>query len=270
MPTFQESETTMAIDPNMPAPIKVLGFKTTYERLPVRGGPLDDDIDEKGFKLDEKGRRVLETQEVDWVHYAPHHAVQTASTWDRIRQINPNEMESTPKTKDKLAFMKMKWACIEPPYEAWKRGHEIAVNGTPLGMWAGITAEKAEVLRRCGINSVEEVANLHEGQMEKIQLPSMRTLRKEARAFLENRGASEAAARETAREETITTLEARIAEQNERIEAMMELLEKKTAPSSEEEQLKAELDAKGVKYHHKAGAEKLKALLAEADQGQAA
>lgn len=255
---------------NQPAMIKVLGFKTTYERLPVKGDPLDDNIDERGFKLDAKGKRVLENQEVDWVHYAPSHAPLTASTWDRIRHINPDDVEQTPKSKDKAAYMAMKWACIKPHWDAWKRGHEIAINGTPLGAWAGITAEKAQVLRRYGIHSVEEVANLGESQMEKIPLPAMRALRKEAKAFLENRGASEAAAREAARDETISVLQAKIDEQNERMAEMMDLLAEKTAPGDEAARLKAELDQRGISYHHKAGVEKLKALLAEADQGQAA
>lgn len=256
----------ISTDINASAMIKVLGFKTSYERLPVKGEPLDDNLDERGYKLDAKGKRIIENVEVDWVHYAPAHAPLTASTWDRIRHINPNEMESTPKSKDKLAYMKMKWACIEPHYEAWKKGHEISINGTPLGMWAGITAEKAEVLRRYGIRTVEEVAALVETQLEKIPLPAMRNLRREAVAFLENRGASEAAARESARDEEIAALQAKIDDQNERMAAMMDLLEQqagKAAPADELSQLRAELDAKGIKYHHKANADTLRGLLAQ-------
>jgi hypothetical protein len=262
--------TQMSTELAQPAMIRVLGFKSTYERLPVKGDPLDDNIDERGFKLDAKGKRILENQEVDWVHYAPSHAPLTASTWDRVRQINPNDVAHTPKSKDKLAYMSMKWACIEPQYEAWKRGHEIAINGTPLGAWAGTTAEKAEVLRRYGIHTVEEVAHLGESQLEKIPLPAMRAMRKEAKAFLENRGASDAAAREAARDETISALQAKIEEQNERMAAMMDLLEQKTAPDDEAAKLKAELDARGISYHPRHGIETLKKLLADAKTSEAA
>lgn len=253
---------------NQPAMIKVLGFKTTFERLPVKGDPLDDNVDERGYRLDAKGKRIIQPQEVDWVHYAPAHAPLTASTWDRVRQINPNDMETVPKSKEKLEYMKMKWSFIEPHYEAWKKGHEISINGTPLGMWAGITAEKAEVLRRYGIHSVEEVANLGESHLDKIPLPSMRSLRKEAKAFLENRGAADAAAREAARDDTISALQAKIDEQNERMAAMMDLLEQQAKatpqePADELSQIKAQLDARGIKYHHKAGIETLRGLLAQ-------
>lgn len=254
----------MANEISAPAMIKVLGFKTTFERLPVKGDPLDDNLDERGFRLDAKGRRLVENQEVDWVHYAPAHAPLTASTWDRVRQINPELAETTPKSKEKMEYMKMKWSFIAPAYEAWKKGHEIAINGTPLGMWAGVTAEKAEVLRRYGIRTVEEVATLAESQLEKIPLPAMRNLRREAVAFIENRGASEAAARETARDETIAALQAKIDEQNERMAAMMDMLEQKAAaPNDEIAQIKAQLDERGIKYHHKAGLETLKSLLAQ-------
>jgi hypothetical protein len=254
---------------NQPPMIKVLGFKSTYERLPVKGGPLDDNLDEKGFKLDTKGKRILENQEVDWVHYAPAHAIQTASTWDRIKQINPSEVENTPKSKEKLGFMNMRWSIIGPAYKAWKDGHEIAVNGTPLGMWAGVSGEKADVLRRYGIRTVEEVAALVETQLEKIPLPAMRSLRKEAIAFLENRGAADAAAREAERDEEIASLKSANAEMQERMSAMMELLEQQDmggaqGGTDEVSALHAELDALGIKYHHKAGPDKLKALLAEA------
>jgi hypothetical protein len=67
--------------------IKVLGFKTTYERLPVRGDVLDEDLDPKGFRLDAKGKRIMENQEVDWVSYAPSHSPINTMNWERIKHI---------------------------------------------------------------------------------------------------------------------------------------------------------------------------------------
>lgn len=46
--------------------IKVIRFKTEYERLPVKGDPLNDTVDDRGFKLDAKGKRIMTMQEVDW------------------------------------------------------------------------------------------------------------------------------------------------------------------------------------------------------------
>lgn len=253
--------------------IKVLGFKTTYERLPVRGGPLDDNLDEKGFRLDAKGKRVMENQEVDWVSYAPAHSPINTMNWERVRTLRVTEEMLKGEVTEKLTIMKMKWDQISPAYDAYKSGHEMPAHGTPLAIWPGVTPEKAEILRRYGIRSVEEVGSLVESQLEKIPLPGMRDLRQSAKIFLQNQGAAEAAARETERDNEIASQAAQIADLNERLSAAMELLERATAPQKGGENvddLRAELDALGVKYHHKAGAETLKALLVEAKQGKAA
>jgi hypothetical protein len=243
--------------------IKVLGFKTTYERLPVRGDILDENVDDRGFRLDAKGKRVMENQEVDWVSYAPAHSPVNTMNWERIKHIQITDEMLSGEVTEKIRLMAVRWHQIAPAYAAWKAGHEMPVAGTPLSAWAGVTAEKAEVLRRYAIRTVEEVAKLAEGQLEKIQLPGMRDLKKSAQLFLDGRGAAEAAERETERDSTIAALETRLREQDERMAAMMDLLEQKTNPTSEADQLRPELDAKGIKYHHKAGVDNLRALLTE-------
>jgi hypothetical protein len=243
--------------------IKVLGFKTTYERLPVRGDILDENVDERGFRLDPKGKRVMEHAEVDWVSYAPAHSPVNTMNWERIKHIEITDEMLSGEVTEKIRLMAVRWNQIAPAYAAWKAGHEMPVNGTPLSAWAGVTAEKAEVLRRYAIRTVEEVARLAEGQLEKVQLPGMRDLKKAAALFLEGRGAAEAAERETERDNEIAVLKAQLAETNERFAAAMDLLEQKTNPIGEVDQLRAELDAKGIKYHHKAGADTLRALLTE-------
>lgn len=243
--------------------IKVLGFKTTYERLPVKGDVLDENVDDKGFRLDLKGKRIMENQEVDWVSYAPAHSPINTMNWERIKHIEVTDEMLSGEVTEKIRLMAVRWDQIDPAYRAWKAGHDLPVSGTPLSAWAGVTAEKAEVLRRYGIRTVEEVAQLSEAQLEKVQLPAMRALKKEAGIFLDGRGAAEAAQRESERDSTISALEERLREQDERMAAMMEMLEQKTNPNAEIESLRAELDQRGVKYHHKAGAETLRALLTE-------
>ncbi len=243
--------------------IKVLGFKTTYERLPVRGDILEESLDDKGFRLDAKGRRIMENQEVDWVSYAPAHSPVNTMNWERVKHIEVTYEMLSGEVTEKIRLMSVRWHQIEPDYKAWKAGHDLPVSGTPLSAWAGVTSEKAEVLRRYGIRTVEEVAQLAEGQLEKVQLPGMRDLKKAAGLFLAGRGAAEAAERETERDATISALETRLREQDERMAAMMDLLEQKTNPTSEADQLRAELDSKGIKYHHKAGVETLRSLLTE-------
>lgn len=249
--------------------VKVLGFKTTYERLPVRSTAIEDEVDARGFKLDAKGKRIMENQEVDWVSYAPAHSPINTQNWERIKHLEVTDEMLQGDITEKLRSMKVRWDQITPAYRAWKAGHEVPINGTSLSAWPGITPEKAEVLRRSGIRTVEEVAMLVEGQLEKIQLPGMRDMRQSAKVFLANRGAAEAAERETERDNEIAVLKAQLEENNERLAAAMDLLEKKispTDPGAELDRVRDELDRLGVKYHHKAGIETLKALLAESEQ----
>lgn len=241
--------------------VKVIDFKTTYERLPVHGDELQDTVDDRGFKLDVKGKRVMDMQEVDWVKYAPSHSPINTQNWERIKHLRVTEQMLASEETEKLRAMKARWSQIEPAYAAYKDGRKIPVSGTPLEAWPGCTKEKADVLRRYGIVTVEEVSTLAENQMDKIQLPGMRDMRKSAKLFLDNRGAAESAEREAERDNEIALLKDQLREQNERLSAAMDLLEEKTSPTDDVEALRAELDGKGIKYHHKAGADTLRALL---------
>ncbi len=252
----------MAVDNNSPM-IKVIAFRTTYERLPVKGDPLNDNVDDRGFKLDAKGKRVMEMQEVDWVTYAPAHAVTTSNIEERIKHLMPTEEMLSSEPTEKLMAMRARWSQIDAEYQAYKAGHELPVNGTPLGAWAGILPAAADVLKRSGIKTVEEVARLSEAQIDKIHLPAMRDLRRSAKLFLENRDAAEAAQRETDRDREIEMLKQQLSENNERLAAAMDLLEEKNNPKDEIADIRAKLDAKGIRYHHKAGVDTLRSLLAE-------
>lgn len=257
-------------DINQGAMIRVLGFKTTYERLPIKGGPLDEDLDDKGFKIDAKGKRLMENVEVDWVLYAPSHSPINTVNEERVKHLMVTDEMMRAEETEKRKLMSMRWSQIEPAYDAWKAGHEVPVNGTPLAAWAGVTSEKAEVLRRVSIRTVEEVAALSEGQMEKIPLPAMRELRKQAGIFLEGKGAAEAAAREADRDRQIEVLMAQNADLNEKFSAAMDMLADKAEEGPTIAELRAELDGMGVRYHPNAGVETLKARLAEHKQSKAA
>lgn len=244
----------------------VHGFHQTFERVPVKGDPLrDDNLDERGFKLNDRGRRVLENVATDWVTYSPAHSPLGSSTTERIRHIQPTEEIINAEPSEKRAFLLARWAAIQPHYEAWKEGHALPVSGTPLAQWPGVSAAMAEELKRYNIKTVEDVRDLGESMLERVRLPNMRALRDQARAFLENIKVSEVAAREVERDNEIETLKAALAEQQEQLNAAMALLEEKASGgSSELDELRKQLDEKGVKYHHKAGVDTLKALLAEA------
>jgi hypothetical protein len=243
----------------------VLGFHQTYERVPIKGEPLDDDVDARGFKLDAKGKRLLENVAVDWVTYAPSHSPMGTSTTERVRHLRPSQDIIEGENAEKTRFMMARWAAIEPAFEAWKAGHELPTHGTPLSVWPGVSTAMAEELKKYNVRTVEDVRDLAESQLERIRLPNMRELRSSAKAFLDNLKASESAEREVARDNEVELLRQALAEQQEKLAAAMQLLEDRTAPSENEiEQLRAQLKAKGVNFHHKAGLETLRALLQEA------
>lgn len=210
--------------------IRVLGFKTTYELLPVKGDPAKEKCDTRGFKLDASDRHIKERQQEHWVTYSPSHSPINTQTTERIRHMIPDPERMGDDTDgEKLRFMSARWAQIQPAFEAFLSGQEIPLNGTPLAAWAGITPEQADGLRLAGLRTVEEVAELSESHMEKVRLPNMRDLRKQAQLFLQNSDSAKAAAREAEKDATIAAL----LERQQAMEAMLEDLTKPKAKSKE-------------------------------------
>ncbi|KTR05003.1 hypothetical protein NS365_13320 [Aureimonas ureilytica] len=244
--------------------IRVLGFKTTYEKLPKHGtDPLNDTVDDKGFLVDEKGRRVMEMQREDWAIYAPAHSPLNTKNIERIRHLRPDpERMGNDEEGAKLAFMTARWSQIEPAYEAWMKGQELPSSGTPLAAWPGINADQVEVFRQVGIRSVEEVRDLSESQIDRVRLPNMRDLRTQAKLFLENVGAADAAAREAARDLELESLRDQLAE-------LKGLLGAPKAAASDDfdvntadaDTIRAELEKRGVSFKPEWGLPKLRALL---------
>ncbi|WP_420959358.1 hypothetical protein [Brucella sp. IR073] len=182
----------------MEAPtIRVLSFKTEYE--------LNR----------ETGKRDVP---VDYVEYAPVHAVMTTRIWERVKNLRPPEFIENDDDGKKLSFMRVRWAMIEPAYEAWKRGQELPMEGTPLAAWAGVTPEQAQAFHRAGIRTVEEVASLTDGVISKIHLPGVRDFVVQARAFLEAADRNVVADKLSAQQDEIDSLK-------EQLAAAMELLE---------------------------------------------
>lgn len=205
---------------------------------------------------------------VDWVLVAPIHAIHTSQTWHRIRDIIPPENEvANDRHGLKMTHIKAIWSMIEPAYTAWKSGQEVPETGTPLGAWPGLNAAQADVLKRSGIRTVEEVANITDGQAEKIKLPDMRGLRRQAQAFLDAREGAETAHR-------LTDLEAQNKALQERLEQLLGSQQPAPEPSRERhynaEELRAECDRLGIKYDKRWGAEKLLEALEQGKDEEAA
>lgn len=205
--------------------IRVLGFKKTYEDRPVKGDPAKEKCDRKGYKLDAAGNRIIELQEETYVTYAPAHSPINTVNTERVRLLYPDPARmGEDQDGEKLRYMSAVWAQIEPAFNAFKEGNEIPINGTPLAVWSGISPEQAEIFRNNGIRTVEEVKNLTDSQGERIRLPNVRDLRKQAGLFLDNTDASKAAEREAKKDAQIEAMA-------ERMAAMEAMLEERTAPA---------------------------------------
>jgi len=180
--------------------IVILGFKQTFEK------------DRKTGLMD---------RAVDWVTYAPVHAVQSTQITERIDKLRPPEAGLDRDDEGrKIAFLRYRWGMIEPAYNAWKSGIEAPMDGTPLGAWAGINEAQANGFRSVGIKTVEGVRDIPEVLIAKVPLPSVRELIKQAGLFLDARDASMAAAKQSAQDSRIGVLE-------EQLAAAMELLSQK-------------------------------------------
>lgn len=203
--------------------IRVLGFKTEYKDLPVKGDPATEKCDARGYQLDAAGNRIKKLQEDVSVTYSPAHSPINTQTTERIRLLYPDPTRmGEDQDGEKLRYMTAVWSQIEPAYEAFKSGRDIPLNGTPLAVWSGVTPEMAEIFRQSGIRTVEEVRNLTDGQIERIRLPNVRDMRKQATLFLDNTDAAKAAQREAEKDAII----AQMAERQAVMEAMLEELTK--------------------------------------------
>jgi hypothetical protein len=162
-------------------------------------------------------------QEVHWVLYGPSHSLQTSQTWAKISDLNPANIKDDGGTRanagDKKFHLEAVWSIIEPHYSAWLRNEEIPEGGTALAAWAGVNDAQADVLKASGIRSVEELATLPEGAIEKIRLPSLRMLRELAQEYVENKGQTENAKALKEAQETANEAVKMMAEMKEQMEA---------------------------------------------------
>jgi hypothetical protein len=182
--------------------IVILGFKQTFERNPATN---------------------MMDRPVDWVTYAPVHAVQSTQITERVDKMRPPEtaLNHDPEGR-KIAFLRYRWEMIERAYNAWKEGVEVPLDGTPLGAWPGINEAQVNAFRAVGIKTVEGIRDIPEVLIGKVALPGVREIMKQAGFFLEARDASSSASKQAAQESRIKGLE-------EQLAAAMELLEEQTS-----------------------------------------
>ncbi len=137
-----------------------------------------------GFKTEYAGDKATE-----WVEIAPSgEAFERTRTWHRIKSITPPE-NMDPSRKEGLSYkvLEARWNRIAPAYEAWKRGQDIPVDGTPLAAWAGVSPEQAAHMRAMGILTVEGVRDMGEGAIARLPFPNARQMPKLAADFLSSK-----------------------------------------------------------------------------------
>lgn len=101
-----------------------------------------------------------------------------------------NKAENT-EYVERLKRDRQLWPVIEPAYNAWLKGQDEPVDGTPLSAFAAINRVQAERYRSFHIRTVEDLAQINEDVMR--QIPQARDHKALAIRFLENRGAVETA-----------------------------------------------------------------------------
>ena len=165
----------------------------------------------------------------EWVLLAPAgDAFMKTQTWHPVNHLNPAARERTKHLADlepgsdvrhlgeSEQAMLFRWWSLLPAYEAWKKGTEIPVEGTPLAAWGGVNAQQVEALKGFGIYTVEEVRDIDDKTLAALRWPDARKLPKLAAEYLD--GADVAAK------------DAQIAEMQERMAAMEEMLSQATKP----------------------------------------
>ncbi len=139
------------------------------------------------FKTVYKGERGI-----DMVHLAASDAFTetgqlTHSTWHRLKDVIPPEHEEGMRGD----FLRARWGVIEPAYKAWKEGNEIPEVGTPLAAWPGLTETQVAGLRQLRIMTVEQVRDMTEAQIARVNLPGVRALKQAAADWLDGRSKAE-------------------------------------------------------------------------------
>jgi len=163
------------------APFRIIKFWTEYKR--AAGG----------------------LKEVDKVEYCAVGMAQKSTTVARIADLR--RIREAPDPDDVASNLaRDRWQFIEKHYNAWKAGQAVPEHGTPLAAWPGITSEQADVFRTAGLRAVEDIAQATDSVINRINLPGVREIQKNAQRFLEAVDSSAIADRMAEKDKQIASL----------------------------------------------------------------
>lgn len=168
--------------------------------------------------------------EQDWVLLAPKgENISAIKSWHRVKDLTPPDLETLDeedaenyRQSPTYKALMVRWEKIRPAYEAWRAGHEIPEEGTPLGAWAGVTAEQAVYLRKYGIHTVENVATMSDGTMARLPFPEPRAIKRMAAQFLKEKPVEDVKAENEELKVRLAALETAILEMNDTEQAAEE------------------------------------------------
>lgn len=129
-------------------------------------------------------------RERHWVEYGPlgSDKMRTEALVDSLRKVA--SMDDAHRNPG-IIHARARWLAIEPRYEAWKKGQELPVEGTPLAAFNGLDQAQADRLRSYQIYTVEQLVTLNDTHFTNIGIPGLRNIVENAKRFLTaNQGAA--------------------------------------------------------------------------------
>lgn len=119
-------------------------------------------------------------------------------------------------------------------YDAFRKGEEVSINGTPLEQWAYLPRTAVLELKALDLHTVEQVAGLPDNALHRIGMAG-RNIRDMANAYLDDGAAqaltTQALARAEKAEARVATLEKQMSELRPMMDEMhTELMARRNAP----------------------------------------
>lgn len=146
---------------------------------------------------------------VDYVVYGPVGSLDRSKIMEKVSRIA--KVQGDDETENPAVLIaKMRWDSIRPRYEAWKKGQEMPIDGTPLAAWNALSSEDADMLKTNKIYTVEDIVAVPESAFAKMGMPNSRSLIQQAKAFLASADANRAAATMSAMQTEMAAMRAEL------------------------------------------------------------
>jgi hypothetical protein len=140
----------------------------------------------------QKDGQIKEVERVEWTRKG----TQNATTRETVERLSRHGIDNPI------------WAALKPYYDHWKAGKAAPVDGTPLAAWPGATPQLVKALEPFHIRSIEDLADLTDGTMDKVPVPGIRGFRTQAKAFIDAQKTTAVVARDlAAKDEKIAEME---------------------------------------------------------------